>query len=473
MNTGRPDEQASASLNDRVRAELDASERVALVSRSETRAALAGAQVPTDDAALRELAGITGARAVVTGSLTELAGRYSLDLRITPVRLGERARSVVLTSASQDELLARLGEAAQRVGAALATAEQRVVRLVTIDGAAEIEEQLRQLLSVREGAAYDEAALRRDQDALAAHPQVGSVSIETAGSERGVEVRWRVVRAEQLLVSSAVAPGEEVARIEIEGNRRIDAGAIRARIGTRAGEPLNPARVAEDVREIFGLGFFRDVQVRRVPVPEGIAVVYQVEESPVVRQISITGNDEIDADDIREQLTLTTGSTLDLPLLQENVLRIEAVYKAQGYYLAEVGYRLETLAPGSIAINFEVDEKEWIWLEEIEFVGNRAYTDKELTENFATKTKRFYSLATSWFDKTGTYSEPIFLRDLREIQKKYTDAGYLQGGGRPARRRSPTRTASRVRGRGTRGALSSRSAAIGIAGDQTRSTSTR
>ena len=37
-----------------------------------------------------------------------------------------------------------------------------------------------------------------------------------------------------------------------------------------------------------------------------------------------------------------------------------------------------------------------------------------------------WSTLTSWFTKAGTYSEPIFIRDLQSVEKKYTDDGYLQ-----------------------------------------------
>jgi outer membrane protein insertion porin family len=47
-------------------------------------------------------------------------------------------------------------------------------------------------------------------------------------------------------------------------------------------------------------------------------------------------------------------------------------------------------------------------------------------EDFQTKRWRFWSYATSWFDRSGTYSEPLFLQDLQGIQKKYADAGFLQ-----------------------------------------------
>jgi outer membrane protein insertion porin family len=160
---------------------------------------------------------------------------------------------------------------------------------------------------------------------------------------------------------------------------------------------------------------------------DGIILIFEVDENPVIRQISISGNDEIDGDSIRDALTLTTGSTLDYPLLHENTARIESLYRAEGYYLAEVGFEIEDLREGSIAINFEVNERQKLHLEEIIFEGNEAFQAKELTETFETSEwVPIWSSMTSWFTKAGTYSEPVFLRDLQGIEKRYTDDGYLR-----------------------------------------------
>jgi outer membrane protein insertion porin family len=50
-----------------------------------------------------------------------------------------------------------------------------------------------------------------------------------------------------------------------------------------------------------------------------------------------------------------------------------------------------------------------------------------LTERFETSTwTPVWSTLTSWLTKAGTYSEPIFIRDLQGVEKLYTDSGYLQ-----------------------------------------------
>ena len=378
------------------------------------------------DAQVQDLVRRAGAAAGVSGSLTELAGSFSLDVRVTPVAPASRSRSIVFTAGSIEELLVQLSEVAARVSASFSDGGAAVIAEIRLEAPAELDQALRTLLRSKVGEPFDPQLLREDRERLEADPAVGSVAVETERSEAGVILRYRVVPTAFLLGGTRPSQGAVVAEIRISGNRRIEADAIRTRVRTRVGEPLRASRVAADVREIFGLGFFRNVQVFSEAVEGGVVLTFDVEENPVVRQISLSGNEEVDSDDIREALTLTTGSTLDHPLLNENKARIEALYRAQGFYLADVAFKIEPITDGSVGILFEVDEGEKLKLRTIAFEGNEHFADADLTAGLNVKTWKFYSLATSWFDKTGTYSEPIFMRDLREVEKKYTDAGFLQ-----------------------------------------------
>ena len=378
------------------------------------------------DADLQTLARRVAAGAAVSGSLTELAGSFSLDVRLTPAVVGTRSRSVVFTASSIEELLLQLDEVASRVSASFSDGEAPVVAAIRVEAPPELEQALRGLLVSRVGAPFDPQRLDEDREALEADSTVGSVTVETQRSEQGVVITYRVVPRAFLIGGAGRQRGEVVADIKITGNRRIESDAIRARIRTQTGEPLRAGQVASDVRDIYELGFFRSVVVLSKPVEGGLQLTFQVEENPVIRQISLTGNDKVDSDDIREALTLTTGSTLDFPLLLENQARIEALYRSEGFYLAKVDYKIEPLSEGAVGVLYEVEEGEKLKLRKITFEGNQYFDDAELSADLNIKTWKFYSFATSWFDKTGTYSEPIFMRDLREVEKKYTDAGFLQ-----------------------------------------------
>ena len=81
-------------------------------------------------------------------------------------------------------------------------------------------------------------------------------------------VRLPIVVALTLLL--AVAGGAHaqqqpqvlIKELTIEGNRRVQEAVIAGRIKSTLGGPFNPSQLSEDVRTIFGLGFFDDVQLR-------------------------------------------------------------------------------------------------------------------------------------------------------------------------------------------------------------------
>lgn len=221
--------------------------------------------------------------------------------------------------------------------------------------------------------------------------------------------------------------GVVVEEVRVSGNRRIEADAVKAVVGTKVGEKLSDKRLAEDVKRIYGLGFFHDVRVDLERAPGGGAIVtYAVLENPVIRQVSISGNEEIASDDIKEKLTITVGSTVDYPLLLENKARIEAQYQAKGYYQAKVTYTLEPQGEGSVGVNFDVAEGKKLKLRDVDFRGNEALSDRELRAAMQTKVWTLTSWVTQMWDNSGLYAEPLFYQDLDKIQRLYMDRGYIR-----------------------------------------------
>ncbi|MGH0028323.1 MAG: outer membrane protein assembly factor BamA, partial [Myxococcota bacterium] len=351
---------------------------------------------------------------------------FSLDVRITPVQVGRAAHTQVWTAGGEDELLGRVGQVSDTVIEHIVGAVPAVVTRVLIRGGAGFERELAQRLETRVGQPYDPVRVRADLARLRSNPAVVSADAETERDDDGIEVRFQILLADPSLTQPGLAGDQRIAEIQVRGNRRIEEAAIRSRIGSQPGERYDPTQISRDIASVHALGFFRNVRVFSEETPDGRVLVFDVEENPVVRQISITGNDNLDSDRIRDILTLTTGSTLDQPLLYENRERIQTLYKAEGYFLAEVTFEIEPLGEASVGVNFDVVENDKLRLRQVVFNGNEQFTDGELMEEFQTKRWRFWSYATSWFDRSGTYSEPLFVQDLRTVERKYTDAGFLQ-----------------------------------------------
>jgi outer membrane protein insertion porin family len=429
VHSAQPLGYLERSLADLLTARLEASGRVQVLESLVVGEALLGyAAGELTEVALRRLASELGADFVVAGSLTELADRFSLDVRVTPVGREVATRNLVFTAHGEDELLERMNELADRILEIVSGASPRaVVAEVRLLGAEQLDEEARARLRVRPGSPYESGAAAEDLAMLRNLPGVATATVETERQRDGVVVMYRVIPAERLLGVPEVPVSEDlVAEVQVRGNRRIETNAILARVSIRPGDPFDPARIAEDVREIHGLGFFRNVQVISEESIDGRILIFDVEENPVVRQVTLAGNESIDGDKIRDVLTITTGATLDLPLLFENTERIEALYRADGYYLAEVHHEIEPLPGDAVAIHFEVTENRKLRLREIRFEGNEFFTDKELSQGLRTKPWRFYSYVTKYLDHSGTYAEPVFQQDLQSVSQKYMDAGFIQ-----------------------------------------------
>jgi outer membrane protein insertion porin family len=79
-----------------------------------------------------------------------------------------------------------------------------------------------------------------------------------------------------------------------------------------------------------------------------------------------------------------------------------------------------------VSIDFEVNEGEKLPLDRIEFEGNQHFSQEDLEDSLKTRRRRWYSLVTKYLDKSGTYSEPVFIQDLQKVNEKYTNEGYIQ-----------------------------------------------
>ncbi|NNL85270.1 MAG: outer membrane protein assembly factor BamA, partial [Myxococcales bacterium] len=417
------------SLTELLVSRLEATGGVSVVHSVTLREYSAGGGALASDTSLRELARRVGADYVVAGSLTELAGRFSIDVRITPVGEAIPSDTVALTAEDEDQLLERVGELVDlvldRMG--VAPPEERIAA-VRFEGVPE-QPGMRGLITVRRDDIYDRDTARADAERLQDIPGVASATFRTERNDEGLVLIYRIIPETELPPDTALARSDEtdrIADVAVTGNRRIESSAIVARLDTQPGGTYSPRDIAADVRSIFELGFFRDVKVTSDESLDGRIVTFAVEEHPVVRQVSVTGNDSIDGDEIRDALTLTTGSSLDYPVLLENRDRISSLYRAGGYYLAQVDYQVEELAADAVGINFEIVEGKKLKLREIRFEGNEHFDDDELMLGLKTRPWRWHSLATQYLDHAGTYAEPVFLQDLQDITDRYQNAGFLK-----------------------------------------------
>src|SRR5688500_8118536 len=91
-----------------------------------------------------------------------------------------------------------------------------------------------------------------------------------------------------------------VKELAVEGNRRVQEAVILGRIKTAVGGAFNASQVSEDVRSVFGLGFFDDVQLRVDDFEGGVKITFTVSERPFVRDGEFGGGKQLTATGLQD-----------------------------------------------------------------------------------------------------------------------------------------------------------------------------
>lgn len=81
----------------------------------------------------------------------------------------------------------------------------------------------------------------------------------------------------------------EVVRVEVRMIGELDESLVGGLISSKPGESVDRAKIASDVRRLFGLGNFEDVSVEATESDKGWVLTYVVRERPVLSAVLIQG----------------------------------------------------------------------------------------------------------------------------------------------------------------------------------------
>lgn len=212
-----------------------------------------------------------------------------------------------------------------------------------------------------------------------------------------------------------------IATIEVKGNERTDTGAIMRHIRSQPGDPYDPSTLRNDLKDIFRMGYFEDVQIEVTETDKGKEVIFRVEEKAVINQVLIEGENELDEKDIKEVISLSTNTIINPKEVQAAVSNIQKLYKDKGFYNTEVTADLTYPKPDNVNITFVIQEGFKVFIKEIRIVGNEAFKDKELKKVIETSEKGLLS----WITESGRLKRDIVEQDAGRITAFYHNNGYI------------------------------------------------
>lgn len=209
--------------------------------------------------------------------------------------------------------------------------------------------------------------------------------------------------------------------IEVTGNRRVTEADILTYLREKRGDAFAPEKLTQDVKELWSSGFFDDIVVELERSDAGVTLRFVVRERANVAGIEFVGNDEIEADDIKEAIETKENSILSQPGVGRSVQKIRDMYAEKGYFLATVESEIVPQRNNEVRVRFTVRENKQVSVKRVSFIGNEHLSDEELRQAMIIGNGGFFA-----FGSGGPFRQDAFERDVAILSALYYDRGFLQ-----------------------------------------------
>ncbi len=209
--------------------------------------------------------------------------------------------------------------------------------------------------------------------------------------------------------------------IRVEGIQRTEAGTVFSYLPVKVGDVMTDEKTAAAIKALYATGFFKDV---RLESRDGVVIV-TVEERPSIATITLTGIKEFSADDLKaglKQTGVAEGRVLDRAMLDKAEQELQRQYFNRGKYAVEIKSTLTPLERNRVAVQFDVVEGDSAKIQQINIVGNQAFKEKELLNQFTSTTPGWLT----WYTKNDQYSKSRLGGDIEALRSFYLNRGYLE-----------------------------------------------
>jgi outer membrane protein insertion porin family len=224
------------------------------------------------------------------------------------------------------------------------------------------------------------------------------------------------------MVPNRIKGIDQIEKVLVKGNKRIEQDAILAVIESREGTIYDPSLLDKDLKSIHKMGYFEDVQIDVEDGPRGKIVTFTVVEKPSIGKISFEGNENIDEEDLKEALGIKEYSIVNMKEIKDSIERLKDHYREKRYYQVEITERIEELPNNEVALIYEIKEGKKAYIRRIKFVGNDNFTEEELTDVMETSVKGFFS----FFTHSGYLDRKKLESDTFKLTSFYHNHGYIK-----------------------------------------------
>jgi outer membrane protein insertion porin family len=208
-----------------------------------------------------------------------------------------------------------------------------------------------------------------------------------------------------------------VDRIIVKGNERIEEGTVLSYLPIQRGTTVNAEQISQAITALYQSSLFNFVDISLAPT--GVLTV-QVAENPIINRVIFEGEKNVKEDKLRDEVSVRPRGVFTAARAQQDVQRIIELYRRSGRISATVTPKIVELPQKRVDLIFEIDEGPKSGVLDVNFTGNKEYSDNDLRDVVVTEKSQLWK----FFSTNDNYDPDRIEYDEQKLRDHYRNHGF-------------------------------------------------
>ena len=219
-----------------------------------------------------------------------------------------------------------------------------------------------------------------------------------------------------MCISKPVYSQFRFSQIIVRGNTTTDVETIKSISGLKRNTSLSAADLNSALKNLYNSNLFENVEV----TPKGQTVIIKVDENKRIRRLVFEGNKKIEDKELLPLIKSKERQAFSRSQVIKDSRIISDFYRFKSRYSARVQPKIIEREKGYVDLVFEINEGNILQISQIDFVGNKNFSDRRLRDVIKSRKAGLFSS----FFTSDNYSEDSQEADKFLLEKFYKDHGF-------------------------------------------------
>ncbi|MFH1202570.1 MAG: outer membrane protein assembly factor BamA [Candidatus Omnitrophota bacterium] len=215
---------------------------------------------------------------------------------------------------------------------------------------------------------------------------------------------------------------QRVSAIDIIGNKTISTATILSKLKVKLGQTFSDQVIKDDIKKLYSLGFFSDIEVDTQDYEKGVKVIFTVKELPIVDNIIFQGRHAIGEYALKSAMKTKKDEFLEQTKLKDDIQGLVKLYQRKGFSHVSIDSKSDLDEnTNKVKVTILIDEGTKLMVSKISINGNAAFGYKKVLSIMKTRRPFIWPLT---IIRNGLYKEGTLKEDIDKIRAFYKRGGY-------------------------------------------------